>query len=125
MALTEKDIKDLVQKSKTKLEALDIIEKNRAILWDKKADSVIKTIHEVFVDQPKWESLLDIRFFTDWKDLKIWFEASWQTTVVDILNVMAYWCSRIMVDMWERIDTPVEHLAKDFVTKVWLAIQQK
>jgi len=32
MALTEKDIKDLVQKSKTKLEALDIIEKNRAIL---------------------------------------------------------------------------------------------
>ena len=124
MALTEKDIKDLVQKSKTKLEALDIIEKNRAILWDKKADSVIKTIHEVFKDQPKWDSLLDIRFFTDWKDLKIWFEASWQTTV-DILNTMAYWCSKIMIDMWEKIDTPVEYLAKDFVTKVWLAIQQK
>ncbi|HPC34381.1 MAG TPA: hypothetical protein PLP73_01865 [Candidatus Absconditabacterales bacterium] len=125
MALTEKDIKDLVQKSKTKLEALDIIEKNRAILGDKKADSVIKTIHEVFVDQPKGESLLDIRFFTDGKDLKIGFEASGQTTVVDILNVMAYGCSRIMVDMGERIDTPVEHLAKDFVTKVGLAIQQK
>jgi len=58
---TFEEIKEMVNKSETRLEAIDIVEKYRDTLGDQKADSVIKTIKELFADQPK-DRVLDIRF---------------------------------------------------------------